>query len=1048
MAKKKFPPFVILALISLAAALVLALTNMVTAGPIEEHRMAALQEAYNSVLPAASYEPVSYDTSAYKNVTGLYKALDENGNIVGYCVTARQQGYAGPVAVTFGLDPQGTVVGTHIGDTDFLETNGIGARALEPSFAEQFTGLSPAGGSFEALSGATFTSNAVLGATNGALSAFAQTVLETEAEPIVFGKKAAAETASVDPSALVPGAVLAGSAQGFGGDVQVEVTLGDDLSIASLAVDAATETEGLGKRAMESAFTDQFIGQSIPVSADAIDALSGATITTNAVIDAINTASPKTAEILPGATLKGSAQGFAGAVDVTVVLDDACQIASLSVSAPDETEGLGKRTMEDDFTAQFVGKSLDVTLDDIEAVSGATITSTAVIDAIHAAVPAETGAALSVEVLETTEEGSLGKLSDGQALVSAGENYSGTLSGTFTFENGQLVTGSLTVPGQTAEETPDADALYSDALTASAAGFGGEVTVKAVLDGNTITSLAIEAPSETEGLGKKAEEPEFAAQFVGKTLPLALSDIDAIAGATITSTAVVDALNSLGTAVEPAAVEEPVEAPAEETADALTASAAGFGGDVTVKAVLDGNTITSLAIEAPSETEGLGKKAEEPEFAAQFVGKTLPLTLSDMDAIAGATITSTAVVDALNALAAEEPAVTEEPVEAPAPETVAEAAPAPVREIPVVSGEDLTCTLSGFGGDVTVTASLDQNTITALSVKAPAETTDLGKRAEDAAFTEQFIGKTLPLTVEDIDAIAGATITTTTVVNALNTLVLGEEDHGIKVLENPEPISSLSVMPVLEGAVSASAPGFGGDVTVLAVLENNTIAQMAVYAPAETTGLGRLAEDSTFTEQFIGKTLPIASEDIEAISGATITTQAVVDALNQMVPVEKTYTAKGYGGDVTVTVSVMDQTIKALSVSAPNETEGLGKKAEEEAFVQQFIGKTLPIAPSDIEAISGATVTTTAVLDALNTVIVPGFGGDITVQATLDNGVISRLSISAPAETAGLGKLAEEEAFTRQFIGMTLPVDADSVEAISGATITTQAVIDALNSLR
>ena len=366
----------------------------------------------------------------------------------------------------------------------------------------------------------------------------------------------------------------------------------------------------------------------------------------------------------------------------------------------------------------------------------------------------------------------------------------------------------------------------------------------------------------------------------------------------------------------------------------------------------------------------------------------------------------------------------------------------------MVSGEDLTCTLSGFGGDVTVTASLDQNTITALSVKAPAETTDLGKRAEDAAFTKQFIGKTLPLTVEDIDAIAGATITTTTVVNALNTLVLGEEDHGIKVLENPEPISSLSVMPVLEGAASASAPGFGGDVTVLAVLENNTIAQMAVYAPAETTGLGRLAEDSTFTEQFIGKTLPIASEDIEAISGATITTQAVVDALNQMVPVEKTYTAKGYGGDVTVTVSVMDQTIKALSVSAPNETEGLGKKAEEEAFVQQFIGKTLPIAPSDIEAISGATVTTTAVLNALNTVIVPGFGGDITVQATLDNGVISRLSISAPAETAGLGKLAEEEAFTRQFIGMTLPVDANSVEAISGATITTQAVIDALNSLR
>ena len=37
--------------------------------------------------------------------------------------------------------------------------------------------------------------------------------------------------------------------------------------------------------------------------------------------------------------------------------------------------------------------------------------------------------------------------------------------------------------------------------------------------------------------------------------------------------------------------------------------------------------------------------------------------------------------------------------------------------------------------------------------------------------------------------------------------------------------------------------------------------------------------------------------------------------------------------------------------------------------------------------------------------------------------------------------------FTAQFIGKALPVDAGEVDAIAGATITTSAMIEALNSL-
>ena len=79
----------------------------------------------------------------------------------------------------------------------------------------------------------------------------------------------------------------------------------------------------------------------------------------------------------------------------------------------------------------------------------------------------------------------------------------------------------------------------------------------------------------------------------------------------------------------------------------------GFASDVTVTATLDNGTITALTVDASGETAGFGQKCAEEDFTAQFIGKTLPVTLGeDVDAVAGATITSTAVVDALNSLAA------------------------------------------------------------------------------------------------------------------------------------------------------------------------------------------------------------------------------------------------------------------------------------------------------------------------------------------------------------------------------------------------------------
>ncbi len=91
----------------------------------------------------------------------------------------------------------------------------------------------------------------------------------------------------------------------------------------------------------------------------------------------------------------------------------------------------------------------------------------------------------------------------------------------------------------------------------------------------------------------------------------------------------------------------------------LKGKAAGYGGDVIVVVGVNADlTISGISFpETLPETAGLGQKAKEPEFYEQFAGKGTGLTVvksgnageSEIDAISGATITSTAVTNVANA---------------------------------------------------------------------------------------------------------------------------------------------------------------------------------------------------------------------------------------------------------------------------------------------------------------------------------------------------------------------------------------------------------------
>lgn len=87
-------------------------------------------------------------------------------------------------------------------------------------------------------------------------------------------------------------------------------------------------------------------------------------------------------------------------------------------------------------------------------------------------------------------------------------------------------------------------------------------------------------------------------------------------------------------------------------------------------------------------------------------------------------------------------------------------------------------------------------------------------------------------------------------------------------------------------------------------------------------------------------------------------------------------TAEGYGGDIKFSIGIQtDGTMNGISILSISETAGLGMNADTDEFKSQFVGKQTDqivytkngaSADNEIDALSGATVTTNAMTNGVN----------------------------------------------------------------------------------
>lgn len=90
-----------------------------------------------------------------------------------------------------------------------------------------------------------------------------------------------------------------------------------------------------------------------------------------------------------GYVISAAARGYGGDVPVMVAFDETGAIAAVQFLDNEETPGMGQKVMDESFYGQFAGMAAEpMALSDIDAITGATISSTAAVEGINSAIEA------------------------------------------------------------------------------------------------------------------------------------------------------------------------------------------------------------------------------------------------------------------------------------------------------------------------------------------------------------------------------------------------------------------------------------------------------------------------------------------------------------------------------------------------------------------------------------------------------------------------------------------------------------------------------------
>lgn len=260
-------------------------------------------------------------------------------------------------------------------------------------------------------------------------------------------------------------------------------------------------------------------------------------------------------------------------------------------------------------------------------------------------------------------------------------------------------------------------------------------------------------------------------------------------------------------------------------------------------------------------------------------------------------------------------------------------------------------------------------------------------------------------------------------------------------------------------ALVGTAEGHNGPLTVAVTMDGDTITDVVVTDHTETEGLADPA-----ISDVPAAIVETNSADVDTVSGATITSNAIMDAVKdalnnnggnvQVVEVE------GAHGVITVEVTLDDDNnILDVVVTDHSETPDLTDPA-----ISDVPAAIVETNSTDVDVASGATITSEAIIKAVEMALgqevdeeateqdepveytdgtyegtTEGFGGTLSVEVTVTDGVIANVVVTEHSESDGIADPAFEEV-----PAAIIEYNSTNVEVASGATVSSNAIMRAV----
>lgn len=313
-------PALILTAICLVVVLALALTYALTKDKIDEGKNNKANEANFKVMADAD----DFVAKKTDDGTDYLEALDKDDKLIGYVFQTEGNGYKGPIVIKTGITAEGEIKGI-----EYVEINDTADQvnaAKSDDFKNQFvkkipankfvvTGTATKDEEVKAITGGTFTSKGVTEAVNKAIELYNKITGKGQEEEVDINltvlpdaKEFTTKTtddgvqylAGLDNDGNIIGYVFETEVQGYKNPIKVKTGITVNGEIKGIEYVSINDSEHQTSGAKSDEFKNQFVKEvpekpftavtTEPAKDEEIKAVTGATVTSTAVINAVNKA--------------------------------------------------------------------------------------------------------------------------------------------------------------------------------------------------------------------------------------------------------------------------------------------------------------------------------------------------------------------------------------------------------------------------------------------------------------------------------------------------------------------------------------------------------------------------------------------------------------------------------------------------------------------------------------------------------------------------------------------------------------------------------------